>query len=82
MVKQRGTPISGTVIGFVNGTLQVRDRQGFEHRMRLLTGGFEVDGQVVTLVEPRGPAPGTATAATTRTASGSIAQPGLPGKKQ
>ena len=73
VVKQRGTPISGVVLGLVNGVLQVRDRHGYEHRMRLLTGGFEVDGQVVTLVEPRGPAPGSATAATKRTASGSLA---------
>jgi hypothetical protein len=76
LVKQRGTPISGTVIGLVNGQLQVRDRQGFEHRMALLRGGFEVDGQVVTLVEPRGPAPGTPATAPTRTASGSVAVPG------
>ena len=76
-IKQRGTPISGIVLGVVNGVLQVRDHRGFEHRMRLTTGGFEVDGKVVTLVEPRGPAPGTAsTAAATRTASGSVAVPG------
>jgi hypothetical protein len=75
VVKQRGTPISGVVLGVVNGVLSVRDRQGFEHRMRLQPGGFEVDGQVVTLVEPRGPAPGTAAAAPGRTASGSIAVP-------
>lgn len=75
VVKQRGTPIEGVVVGLVNGTLVVRDRRGLEHRMRLLTGGFEVDGAVVTLVEPRGPAPGTAPAAPTRTASGSIAVP-------
>lgn len=74
-VKQRGTPVSGVVIGFVNGVLQVRDRHGYEHRMRLLTGGFEVDGEVVTLAEPRGPAPGSAAAATQRTASGSVALP-------
>jgi hypothetical protein len=73
VVKQRGTPISGTVLGVVNGYLHVRDRQGFEHRMTLLTGGFEVDGQVVTLVEPRGVAPGSA--APRRTASGSVAAP-------
>lgn len=47
VVKQRGTPISGVVIGLVNGVLQVGDRQGFEHRMTLLDGGFEIDGQVV-----------------------------------
>ncbi|NLD75129.1 MAG: DUF3097 family protein [Acidimicrobiales bacterium] len=78
VVKQRGTPITGTVIGFVNGVLQVRDRQGFEHRMRLLTGGFEVDGQVVTLVEPRGPAAPATGGAAQRTASGSIAVPKAP----
>lgn len=78
MVKQRGTPISGTVIGMVNGVLQVRDRHGYEHRMRLLTGGFEVDGEVVTLIEPRGPAPGSAAAAPKRTASGSVALANAP----
>jgi hypothetical protein len=78
VVKQRGTPISGVVIGVVNGYLQVRDRQGFEHRMALLRGGFEVDGQVVTLVAPRAPAPGTPPAAPQRTASGSIAGPSRP----
>ncbi len=77
-VKQRGTPISGVVVGLVNGVLQVRDRRGFEHRMTLLDGGFEVDGQVVTLVEPRRPAPGPAAAPAGRTASGSIAVPGAP----
>jgi hypothetical protein len=78
VVKQRGTPIRGTVVGVVNGYLQVRDRQGFEHRMAMLRGGFEVDGQVVTLVAPRGPAPGTAAAAPRTTASGSIAGPSAP----
>ncbi len=78
MVKQRGTPITGVVLGLVNGTLQVRDRQGYEHRMRLQTGGFEVDGKVVTLVEPRGPAPGSAAVAPKRTASGSVALPDAP----
>ncbi|MBX3285996.1 MAG: DUF3097 family protein [Actinobacteria bacterium] len=76
VVKQRGTPISGVVVGLVNGVVAVRDRQGFEHRMALLTGGFEVDGQVVTLVAPRGPAPGSPAAAPARTASGSVALPG------
>lgn len=77
-VKQRGTPISGTVIGVVNGYLHVKDRRGFEHRMTLLKGGFEVDGQIVTLVEPRSKPPGTATAGATRTASGSVAVPSAP----
>ena len=73
MIKQRGTPISGVVVGVVNGYLHVKDRQGFEHRMTMLKGGFEVDGQVVTLVEPRGTVPGTPAAAPRRTASGSVA---------
>lgn len=78
VVKQRGTPITGTVVGFVNGVLSVRDRQGFEHRMTLVKGGFEVEGQVVTLVEPRGPAPGSPVTVPARTASGSIAAPKAP----
>lgn len=78
VVKQRGTPIEGVVVGLVNGTLVVRDRRGFEHRMALLTGGFQVDGEVVTLVEPRGPAPGAPAKPVTRTASGSIAVPRAP----
>ncbi|MBK6857117.1 MAG: DUF3097 family protein [Microthrixaceae bacterium] len=79
-VKQRGTPITGTVIGVVNGVLQVRDRRGFEHRMALLPGGFEVDGRVVTLVQPRAAAPGSRPAETARTASGSIAVPKAPAR--
>ena len=75
VVKQRGTPISGVVIGLVNGTLHVRDRRGFEHRMALLDGGFEVEGRVVTLVEPRGRDPRAAPKSSDRTASGSIALP-------
>ena len=69
VVKQRGTPITGTIVGFANGTLLVRDRQGFEHRMALVTGGFEVDGHAVTLVEPRA-RPNRAAGGPARTASG------------
>ena len=76
-VKQRGTPISGTVLGVVNGYLHVKDGRGFEHRMTLLRGGFEVDGQVVTLVEPRA-RPASTTGPLARTASGSIAAPKAP----
>ena len=77
VVKQRGTPITGTVVGVVNGVLHVRDRRGFEHRMTLLRGGFEVEGRIVTLVEPRSPAPG-GPAVAARTASGSLAAPKAP----
>ena len=72
VVKQRGTPITGVVVGMANGTLIVRDRQGFEHRMTLLAGGFEVDGTVVTVVEPRAKPP-TGGGRAARTASGSVA---------
>jgi hypothetical protein len=77
-VKQRGTPIRGIVIGFANGLVLVRDERGFEHRMGLLTGGFEVDGKIVTLVEPRVPV--ARAAATQRTASGSVAVAGAPAR--
>ncbi len=77
-MKQRGTPISGIVVGVINGYLHVKDRQGFEHRMTMLKGGFEVDGTIVTLVEPRGAAPGTPAATAQRTASGSVAVPNAP----
>ncbi len=80
VVKQRGTPITGTVVGVVNGVLAVRDRRGFEHRMTMLAGGLGGDGAVVTLVEPRGPQPGTTAAAPTRTASGSLAVPQAPAR--
>ena len=77
VVKQRGTPITGTVVGVVNGVLAVRDRRGFEHRMTLLKGGFEVDGKIVTLVEPRTPTAASSPTSTRRSASGSIAVPNL-----
>lgn len=83
-VKQRGTPITGVVVDIVNGAVHVRDRQGFEHRMTLLPGGFEVDGEAVTLVVPRAKAaggPGDEPSATSaRTASGSIALPKAPAR--
>src|SRR5690349_2668336 len=77
VVKQRGTPITGVVVGMANGTLLVRDRHGLEHRMSLLAGGFEVDGRIVTLVEPRArPAAPSGPQADRRTASGSVAVAG------
>ena len=80
VVKQRGTPITGTVLGMVNGTLQVRDRHGLEHRMALTKGGFEVDGLEVTLVAPRGPVRSGGVPAARRTTSGSVALPKAPAR--
>jgi len=79
-VRQRGTPITGTVIEVVNGFVHIRDDKGFEHRIAMLRGGFEIDGEAVTLSVPRGPAPGSAAKATTFTASGSIAGPTAPAR--
>ncbi len=71
-VTQRGTKVSGLVVGMANGAVLVRDRRGVEHRMALLRGGFEVDGRPVSLVEPRATG-GASTQPTSRTASGSVA---------
>ncbi len=71
-VKPRGTPIRATVLDCLDDRVQLRDRDGSEHWMRLVNGGFEVDGTLVTLVRP---APTHATTAPERTASGSVAPP-------
>jgi hypothetical protein len=71
-VKQRGTPVQGTVVEMRGDRLTLRDRRGREHVLRVQAGGFEVDGQAVTLVPARAvPTAGPAG----RTASGSVAVP-------
>lgn len=73
VVKQRSSPIVGSIVGVANGRVVLRDRRGLEHRLALLQGGFELDGEIVTLVEPRtSDLPRQPPA---RTASGSIAVP-------
>jgi len=79
-IGQRGTSISGVVVGMANGAVIVRDRRGIEHRMALLRGGFEVDGRIVTLVEPPRGRTGQPAAPPTRTASGSVALTGTPAR--
>ena len=72
VIKQRGSPITGTIIECLDDRVLVRDRLGSEHWMRLSPGGFEVDGSPVTLQKP---VHHPADAAPSRTASGSIAVP-------
>src|SRR3954447_7385655 len=69
IVEHRASGLVGFVVRAKQGVVVVRDRQGRECPVRLLPGGFVVDGQIVTLVPPRAPEP----AAKERTASGSIA---------
>ncbi len=73
VVKQRGTPFSGTVVECGTDRVSVRGRDGREFVVRLRPGAFEVDGRAVTLVRPR-PAPSAAVPA--HTASGSLAVAG------
>lgn len=77
VVKQRGTPLNGTILEAGHDRVLVRDDHGREHWLRLAKGGFEVDGRAVTLVKPP-PVPRAATIA--RTASGSVAAPGTPAR--
>lgn len=73
IVSQRGTPFTGAVVEARGELVRLRDQfTGHEHRCRLAPGGFEVDGQAVTLVVPK---PRSAATAASRTASGSVALP-------
>jgi hypothetical protein len=69
IVEHRASGMVGFVLRAKPGVVVLRDRRGRECPVRLLPGGFIVDGQIVTLVPPR---PG-ATGAPSRTASGSVA---------
>ncbi len=69
IVEHRASGLVGFVVRAKSGVIVLRDRRGRECPVRLLPGGFVVEGRVVTLVPPQ-PAerekPG-------RTASGSVA---------
>lgn len=71
-VKLAGTPVSGTVLECLDDRVQIRERDGSTHWVRLSPGGFDVDGQRVTLIRP---ATAPSRQAPQRTASGSIAVP-------
>ena len=68
IVEHRASGLVGFVVRSKPGVVVLRDRRGRECPVRLLPGGFVVDGRVVTLMPPRGPARDSA-----RTASGSVA---------
>jgi hypothetical protein len=68
IVEHRASGLVGFVVRAKAGVVVLRDRRGRECPVRLLPGGFMVDGRAVTLVPP---APKGSAAP--RTASGSIA---------
>jgi hypothetical protein len=68
IVEHRASGLVGFVVRAKPGVVLLRDRRGRECPLRLLPGGFIVDGRVVTLVPPSGAQSGA-----TRTASGSVA---------
>ena len=67
IVEHRASGLVGFVVRAKTGVVLLRDRRGRECPVRLLPGGFIVDGRVVTLVPPKGSEPQA-----TRTASGSL----------
>lgn len=75
IVKQRGTPLTGSVVECGHDRVLIRDRHGREHLIRLAKGAFVVDGANVTLVKPRPAA--SSSGSPQRTASGSLAAPGV-----
>ena len=70
IVEHRASGLVGFIVRAKPGVVVLRDRQGRECPVRLLPGGFVVDGQIATLAPARA-ARNDATPA--RTASGSIA---------
>ena len=67
IVEHRASGLVGFVVRAKPGVVLLRDRRGRECPVRLLPGGFVVDGRVVTLVPPASAEP-----TATRTASGSV----------
>src|SRR4051794_11861512 len=69
IVEHRASGLVGFIVRSKSGVVVLRDRRGRECPVRLLPGGFVVDGHIVTLVPPCSSAKSTAA----RTASGSVA---------
>lgn len=68
IVEHRASGLVGFVVRSKAGVVVLRDRRGRECPVRLLPGGFVVDGQIVTLAPPK-----LASVPAATTASGSIA---------
>jgi hypothetical protein len=69
IVEHRASGLVGFVVRSKSGVVVLRDRRGRECPVRLLPGGFVVEGRVVTLVPPRT----TQSDSLSLTASGSVA---------
>jgi len=75
-VEVRGRTLWGVVVGCDSSFVTIRDRNGRDHKVRLVPGGFDVQGRQVSLARPTA----STTAAATRTASGSVAMPDAPAR--
>jgi len=75
-VEVRGRNLWGAVVGCDSSFVTIRDRHGRDHRVRLVPGGFDVQGRQVSLTR----ATASTTAAASRTASGSVAVPDAPAR--
>ena len=69
IVEHRASGLVGFVVRATSGVVVLRDRRGRECPVRLLPGGFVVEGRVVTLAPPRA----AQSDSPSRTASGSVA---------
>ncbi|HEY2812590.1 MAG TPA: DUF3097 family protein [Acidimicrobiales bacterium] len=79
IVEHRASGLVGFVVRISGGVVTLRDSRSRECPVRMLPGGFIVEGQIVTLVPAPSPAAATATLAA-RTASGSTATPRAPAR--
>ncbi|MPZ26623.1 MAG: DUF3097 family protein [Micromonosporaceae bacterium] len=77
VVEDAESGFCGAVVGFESGAMVLEDRHGKQRQFPLPAAGFLLDGQPVTLHRPP---PAAATPAPRRTASGSVAVPGLPAR--
>lgn len=75
-IEVRGRNLWGAVVGCDSSFVTIRDRHGRDHRVRLVPGGFDVQGRQVSLTR----ATASTTAAASRTASGSVAMPDAPAR--
>lgn len=73
VVEELSTGWCGAVVGCDKGSVSLEDRRGVVRVFPLQPAGFALDGVTVSLQRPVGPVP----VALTRTASGSVAVPGL-----
>ncbi|OHV37331.1 hypothetical protein BBK14_02920 [Parafrankia soli] len=76
VVEDADSGYCGAVVGVEAGGVMLEDRRGRRRVFPLGEGAFLLDGERVTLARPRPAAP----ARPSRTASGSIAVPGLPAR--